>query len=174
MRRLSRRRIIGMPPAAVLALWFAAAILGLAGLVAGVRLYLRRRLWRWRGSPPPDLTVRIYYDGVCNLCTNSSGIVEQWLGPECVTRLPLQTEEARSKGYGGDLVAEFERGGKTRVFSAERAWLELLRYGPPEVSWLGRARRFPPVRWVVAGVYRVVAYNRLRWFGRRTCELPKK
>lgn len=115
----------------------------------------------------------VLFDGECGLCDRSV----QWLlrhDPRGVlTFAPLAGEAARRFVPRGDydtvvLVEHDERG--ARLYERSRAAFRIWRAlggGWRVLSWL----RFLPA-WLTDVPYRVVARNRLRWFGKIACRVP--
>jgi len=115
---------------------------------------------------------RLYYDGECNLCHSSQLRVVRWArasGQELETDI-LQSAEAQAKGYGDAMALEADG----EVLFAEQAWLRLARLAPGFVGWVAPLLASRGLRPLVRLGYRLVERNRLRWFGRRTCEIPKR
>jgi predicted DCC family thiol-disulfide oxidoreductase YuxK len=111
---------------------------------------------------------KLYYDDECNLCYRSKLTVEHWAEKRHLALIvkPLQSEEAKQKGYQGTLVLEADR-----VYYAEEAWLKMLTIAPWYLRWLAPLGSFPPLRWVVRKIYRLVDRYRFKWFGKRQCSL---
>jgi predicted DCC family thiol-disulfide oxidoreductase YuxK len=117
----------------------------------------------------------VLYDGECGLCDRTV----QWLlrhdHREVLRFAPLQGEVARPFTGGAtefDTMVFVEREGEaTRVSQRSRAMFRILaRIGGPWriLSWL----RFLPSG-LTDLFYRLVAANRIRWFGRvDACRLP--
>jgi predicted DCC family thiol-disulfide oxidoreductase YuxK len=107
----------------------------------------------------------LFYDGGCNLCHQGKLRVEQWARRAGVNlRVEvLQSAEAVGKGYGDAMVLEV--GGRP-LFGAD-AWIETMKIAPFPFRlalWLPR----PLLRFG----YGLVARNRYRIFGRRSCPIP--
>ncbi len=115
---------------------------------------------------------RLYYDGGCNLCHTSQLRAERWAkryGQELVA-MPLQSAEAQDKGYNtGAMVLEADR-----VYTAGDAWIKLLSIAPWPLRLLYILARIPGLRQLIHLGYAVVDRYRLKWFGTRTCELPRR
>ncbi len=56
-----------------------------------------------------------------------------------------------------------------REWRGVAAWAEMTRWGPWPIRVLGALSRVWPFSSVAAGVYVIIARNRYRWFGRRSC-----
>lgn len=113
---------------------------------------------------------KLFYDGECNLCYSSQLRVGQWAHRADVPLdiLTLQSEEAKSKGYGTTMVLETGEG----VFYGFEAWLKVFQLAPMPLrlmQWLGKSR---PTKALARGFYWVIASLRYRLFGRRSCTLP--
>lgn len=114
---------------------------------------------------------RLYYDGECNLCHSSQLRVVRWAraaGQPLETDI-LQAPEAQAKGYGAAMALEADG----EVHFAEEAWLKLARLSPGFVGWIAPFLSTRALRPLVRLGYGIVERNRLRWFGKRTCEIPK-
>lgn len=115
---------------------------------------------------------KLYYDGECNLCHGSQLQVVKWAnksGQEIETEI-LQSQEALDKGYTGDaMVLEAEK-----TYSAENAWLRLMRVAPWYLRWVGWMGQVPGIHQLLGLGYRVVAKYRKKWFGVRACPLPPR
>ena len=116
----------------------------------------------------------LLFDGVCNLC---NGVVQFVLthDPHGSVQFASQqsafgqrTMQIRGlTGIEGVVLLEGER-----VYTHSDAALRLLSYLPAPLGWLSSLRVIPkPVREIV---YRFIARNRYRLFGKReTCMLPR-
>lgn len=122
----------------------------------------------------------VLFDGVCNLCNGVvSFLVER--DPHAILRFAsLQSEAARAalRGVAGPLAAD--DGGRPasivlveggRVYRESTAALRTTRH--LRGAWPGLAILLVVPRPIRDGVYRWVAQNRYRWFGRTdTCRVP--
>ncbi len=119
----------------------------------------------------------VLYDGECGLCDRSV----QW----CLRRdharvlryAPLQGETAAPwrdpKATTFDTIVFVARqpNGQLRRFERSRAAFEILRRVGGGWSWLAWFRYLPA--WLTDLPYRLIAVNRIRWFGRvDACRLP--
>ena len=127
--------------------------------------------------PQPDPSARIIiFDGICNLCSAGAGFLERHQANPPFELIPMQTIKGTAILVEHGLDPEdpttflvFDRG---RPFIEADAWIHV-------VSALGgfwrliHAGRIVPRPWRNA-LYRLLARNRYRWFGRRTtCYLPR-
>ena len=116
----------------------------------------------------------MFFDGECNVCNASVDFILKHDRLGRFLFAPLQGETAREllpplPANRGDwfVVLLDERGVSTRTDAALRVAARLD--GPWRL--LSLARWVP--RWLRDGVYRLVAHNRYRVFGRReTCRVP--
>lgn len=145
----------------------AAAVLCVAEIVAGLR---GRRGPRWVPSRwtvgGPALT--ILYDAHCRLCAASRARLERWATADRIRFVPIQDPEAQALAPGktaADLQGEMHVVEDGRVYGGADGWFRILRLAPMELAWLRAAPRF-----LATAVYRVIARNRYRWFGRIDCE----
>lgn len=127
--------------------------------------------------PRPDFNARIIiFDGICNLCSAGAGFLERHQASPPFELTPLQTIKGKAILIEHGLDPEdpttllvLDRG---RRFTEADAWIHVI-------SALGgfwrliQAGRIVPRPWRNA-LYRLIAGNRYRWFGRRTtCYLPR-
>lgn len=118
----------------------------------------------------------LFFDGDCAFCSASVRRVARLDRRERISFAPLQGELARKSGLtrhaaadGGTMVLLREPDGG--VFLESDAVIELAR---AIGGWwrVFTAARVIPKGWR-DGVYRWIARNRFRWFGREdTCEMP--
>ena len=110
----------------------------------------------------------ILFDGVCHLCNGMVRFVLRRDAAGVFDFAPLQGEFARGR-FNLDSLVLLDAG---KVYAAEDAVLRILarlRWPWPLVA---RIARLAP-RAVRSWVYRLVARNRYRWFGKHeTCALP--
>ncbi|MCC7467433.1 MAG: thiol-disulfide oxidoreductase DCC family protein [Saprospiraceae bacterium] len=118
----------------------------------------------------------LLFDGVCNLCNASV----QWVlvrDKKGIFRFAaLQSEFGKQLMEANGLSSEtFDSvvvvsGG--RVLTHSDAPLEIVRLLGGAWSWLYVFRWIP--RWLRDGIYRLIARNRYRWFGKKeACMLPR-
>lgn len=115
----------------------------------------------------------LYYDGGCNLCHTSKLQAEAWAER---SGRPLEvdvlvSDAALAKGYGGQEMI-LEADGK--VFRAAEAWLKLMEIAPWYLRWVAFVARLAPIGWLAKKGYEVVARNRIKWFGSRECQIPRR
>ncbi len=110
----------------------------------------------------------ILFDGVCNLCNRSVDFVLKRDRQKQFYYVSLQSEEGKKlvERYriplDTDSVILIRN---TKVFTESEAAIEIARMLPVPWKWLS-ILRFLPRRWR-DGLYRWVARNRYRWFGKR-------
>jgi predicted DCC family thiol-disulfide oxidoreductase YuxK len=116
----------------------------------------------------------IFFDGVCVVCNRFVDVVLRADRRNVFHFAPLQGETARallpsrpSHPAAWSLLYLDERG----LHDESDAWLEVHRRLGGGWAFLGLLRIVP--RWIRNPVYRVIARNRYRWFGRRrVCRVP--
>lgn len=117
----------------------------------------------------------VIFDGVCNLCEASVNFIIA-RDPQAIFRfVPSQTplgralqEHYRINTESLDTVVLIRDG---RVYTESTAAAEIAREFDGPWRWLAAIRYVPrPLR---DGVYRLIARNRYRWFGRKqVCLIP--
>jgi predicted DCC family thiol-disulfide oxidoreductase YuxK len=116
----------------------------------------------------------IFFDGVCNMCNSFVNLILRVDRRQQFLFAPLDGETARKllppladDPAKWSMVYVDESG----IHDQSDASLQVYRrLGGP--WWLLSLARFVP-RWIRNPVYRVIARNRYRWFGKRdTCRLP--
>jgi predicted DCC family thiol-disulfide oxidoreductase YuxK len=127
--------------------------------------------------PRPDINARIIiFDGICNICSAGAGFLERHQASPPFKLIPMQTIKGKSilveHGLDPEDPTTFLVLDRGRRFTECAAWIHV-------VSALGgfwrliHAARIVPRPWR-NGMYRLLARNRYRWFGRRTtCYLPR-
>ena len=124
-----------------------------------------------------DVNTRIIiFDGICNLCSAGAGFFERHQASPPFALIPMQTGEGKAILIEHDLDPDDPTtflvldGG--RCFTEADAWIHVV----SEIGGLWsliHAMRIIPRSWRNA-LYRIIARNRYRWFGRRsTCYLPR-
>jgi predicted DCC family thiol-disulfide oxidoreductase YuxK len=108
---------------------------------------------------------KLFYDGSCNLCHQSSKRISSWAvrAGQPLDVLTLQDPEAQQKGYSEQMVLEADG----RVYFAAEAWLRLMALAPWYLRWVALFRHTPPTRWLATTFYNFVARYRHFWLGRR-------
>lgn len=110
------------------------------------------------------------FDGLCNLCSGGAGWLERHQGEPPFHLVPMQSELGRrllvQHGYDPDDPLTFLVLDDDRCLTQSDAWIHL-------VAAAGGAWRLVHVVRVIPRtlrdlVYRLIARNRYRWFGRRT------
>ncbi|RIJ48209.1 DUF393 domain-containing protein [Maribellus luteus] len=110
----------------------------------------------------------ILFDGVCNLCNYSVDFVLKRDRQKQFYYVSLQSEEGKKLvehyriSLDTDSVILIRN---TKVFTESEAAIEIARMLPVPWKWLS-ILRFLPRGWR-DGLYRWVARNRYRWFGKR-------
>lgn len=110
----------------------------------------------------------ILFDGVCNLCNHSLDFILKRDRKKQFYYVSLQSEEGKKlvEHYriplDTDSVILIRN---TKVFTESEAAIEITRMLPAPWKWLS-ILRFLPLGWR-DGLYRWVARNRYRWFGKR-------
>lgn len=115
------------------------------------------------------------YDGDCGFCTHWINRIDGWSRPK-VSIAPYQTVDLEPYGVTAERadreVLYIDAGG--RVYGGAQAFARLLLTGRAAWRPVGVLLAVPPVRWVAAGVYRVVAKNRMRLpGGTAACAVPR-
>lgn len=107
------------------------------------------------------MTATVVFDGYCSLCTASVRFLDRWQKPGALEFVANPAPDQRT-------VTVIDRG---RTYTHSDASLQALRHLRWPWPLLRVAVLIPrPLR---NGMYRWVAANRYRWFGRRqTCALP--
>lgn len=116
----------------------------------------------------------VLFDGVCNLCNGTVDFMLKRDPKKQFRFVPLQTEQGeitRKKFSIQDEVDSVILIHKEEVFYESDAVLEIARLLPAPWKW-AVVFKIVPVNWRNA-VYRWIARNRYRWFGKRKeCRLP--
>ena len=116
----------------------------------------------------------LLFDGVCNLCnsvvqfvlTYDKSAIVQFASQQSAFGQRTMRERGLS-GIEGVVLIEGER-----VYTHSDAALRLLSYLPAPLSWLSNLRVIPKALREI--VYRFIARNRYRLFGKReACLLPR-
>jgi predicted DCC family thiol-disulfide oxidoreductase YuxK len=127
--------------------------------------------------PRPDINARIIvFDGICNLCSAGAVFLERHQASPSFDLIPMQTIEGKAvlaeHALDPENPATFLVLDRGRPFTESDAWIHV-------VSALGGVWRLIHVARIVPrpwrnGMYRLLARNRYRWFGRRTtCYLSR-
>ena len=137
-----------------------------------------------RNSPPgrdPAVSMEtdtriVVFDGLCNLCTGGARWFERHPATPPFLLVPMQSDSGRvllaQHGYDPDDPLTFLVLDGRQCLTQSVAWIHLIVAAGG--GWrLTRATRVVPRAWRDY-VYRLIARNRYRWFGRRqTCYLPQ-
>lgn len=126
----------------------------------------------------PESPPTVFFDGGCVLCHRSVAFLMRRDRAGRLRFAPLQGETARrllspaeiDAGREGTVALHEPGAGRTSVRAA--AVLRALGYLPPPWRWLAPLAD-TPLRRPLDALYRFVARNRARWFGREeACALP--
>ncbi len=124
---------------------------------------------------PREIDATLVYDGDCAFCTRCVQLMERWL-PARPRVIPWQWADLAALGVtqaqAESSVQWVEPGVRRLAGAAAIARLLVLSGGGWAV--LGRLLQVPPMSWLAAGVYRLVAINRGRLpGGTAACALPQ-
>jgi predicted DCC family thiol-disulfide oxidoreductase YuxK len=114
------------------------------------------------------------FDGLCNLCSGGARWLEHHQADPPFRLVPMQSDLGRTllaeRGYDPDDPLTFLVLDGDRCLTQSDAWVHLM--AGAGGGWrLIQATRLIPRAWRDS-VYRLIARNRYRWFGRRnTCYL---
>ncbi|MGY1591708.1 thiol-disulfide oxidoreductase DCC family protein [Geodermatophilus sp. SYSU D00708] len=116
----------------------------------------------------------LVYDGDCGFCTRAAEVARRLLPPDAAVT-PWQSADLASLGVtparARREVLWVSRTG--RVAGGARAVAEALRAAGGPWAVLGVVLLVPPLSWAAAGVYRLVAANRMRLpGGTAACAVP--
>lgn len=118
----------------------------------------------------------VVFDGLCNLCSGGARWLEHHQGDPPFRLVPMQSDQGRelltAHGYDPDDPVTFLVLDAGQQFTQSNAWIYLV--AAAGGGWrLIHATRLIPRAWRDS-IYRLIARNRYRWFGRRnTCYLPQ-
>ncbi len=118
----------------------------------------------------------LVYDGDCAFCTRSIRAIERWARP-AVDFAPWQRLDLDQLGLTERQVTTAVRWIGPDGRCAHGAVALALTLGRGAAPWpaVGAAIRTPPLRWLAAAVYRVIAANRQRMpGGSAACALPPR
>jgi predicted DCC family thiol-disulfide oxidoreductase YuxK len=129
------------------------------------------------GSPSPPEHIGkpiIFFDGVCGMCNKFVNVILKADHKRQFLFAPLQGETARqllpplpTKPEDWSLIYLDEEGVHDQAYASLQIYRRL-----GGVWWLLSLGRFLP-RFVLKPVYRLIARNRYKWFGRQAeCRLP--
>jgi predicted DCC family thiol-disulfide oxidoreductase YuxK len=132
----------------------------------------------WLRAVSMDTPDRIVvFDGLCNLCTGGARWFERHPGKPPFLLVPMQSDRGREllakHGYDPDDPLTFLVLDGRQCLTQSDGWIHLIVAAGG--GWrLMHAARIIPRAWRDS-VYRLIARNRYRWFGRRqVCYLPGK
>lgn len=157
--------------AALLGLGFVHYGFALAGalLFAALEILARGKpepRWLPAGWPVDATPMTVVYDATCRLCVGTKKRLARWKTP--FTFVAAQSDEAKALLPGTsleDLLGQMHVVEDGKVYGGAEGWRRIMRRGPLYACWLGW---LTPL-WLAGPVYRRVARNRYKWFG-RTCE----
>ena len=118
----------------------------------------------------------VVFDGVCNLCSGGARWLQHHQSDPPFALVPMQSDRGRTlltqHGYDPDDPLTFLVLDGDQCLTQSDAWIHLV--AAAGRGWrLVHAARVIPRAWRDL-VYRLIARNRYRWFGRRTtCYLPR-
>ncbi|HWW82635.1 MAG TPA: DCC1-like thiol-disulfide oxidoreductase family protein [Vicinamibacterales bacterium] len=118
----------------------------------------------------------VVFDGLCNLCTGGARWFEHHPAKPPFLLVPMQSDRGRAflaqHGYDADDPLTFLVLDGRQCLTQSDAWIHLIVAAGG--GWrLVHAARVIPRPWRDS-VYRLIARNRYRWFGRRqVCYLPQ-
>lgn len=116
----------------------------------------------------------VVFDGLCNLCSGGAQWLEHHQAEPPFRLVPMQSDLGRTllvqHGYDPDDPLTFLVVDGSQSLTQSDAWIHLI--AAAGGGWrLIHATRIIPLAWRDS-VYRLIARNRFRWFGRRdTCYL---
>jgi predicted DCC family thiol-disulfide oxidoreductase YuxK len=116
----------------------------------------------------------VFFDGVCNLCNASVQFILKRERSSVLCFAPLQGETFRALEIPGkellpDSIVLFENG---KLYTESAAVLRIARRLSFPWRWLALPGWLLP-RFVRDPIYRLIARNRYRWFGKKdVCYLP--
>jgi predicted DCC family thiol-disulfide oxidoreductase YuxK len=117
----------------------------------------------------------VVFDGLCNLCSGGARWLQAHPSEPPFQLIPMQSDFGRSlliqHGYNPDDPLTFLVVDGERYLTQSDAWIHVV--AAAARGWrLIYVARVIPRAWRDA-IYRLIARNRYRWFGRRTaCYLP--
>jgi predicted DCC family thiol-disulfide oxidoreductase YuxK len=118
----------------------------------------------------------VVFDGLCNLCSSGARWLERHQSKPPFRLVPMQSDPGRAlltqHGYDPDDPLTFLVLDGSHCLTQSDAWIHLVAAAGGWRRLVG-ATRVIPRAWRDS-VYRLIARNRYRWFGRRqTCHLPQ-
>lgn len=117
------------------------------------------------------------FDGFCNLCSGGARWVQRHRIEPPFQLVPMQSDAGRAlltqHGYDPDDPLTFLVLDGERCLTQSDAWIHLVAAAGGTWRLIHATRLIPRV--IRDSVYRLIARNRYRWFGRRTsCYIPDK
>jgi predicted DCC family thiol-disulfide oxidoreductase YuxK len=117
----------------------------------------------------------ILFDGLCNLCSGGARWVQRHRIEPPFRLVPMQSDVGRAllaqQGYDPDDPLTFLVLDGDRCLTQSDAWIHLVAAAGGGWRLIHATRVIPRV--LRDSVYRLIARNRYRWFGRRTtCYIP--
>lgn len=112
----------------------------------------------------PDTSKRtVYFDDECELCESSAKKVRDEIGAHIIGASEESSKFIDKNALMRDVHAMDENGEMHRGMDAV---IVILRWHP-QGRFIAPILALPGIKQIGAGVYRVVAANRHRWFGKR-------
>lgn len=116
----------------------------------------------------------VVFDGICNLCSGGAKWLQRHQGEPPFHLVPMQSDRGRTllaqSGHDPDGPLTFLVLDGEQRFTQSDAWIHLVAAAGGGWRLIHMARIVP--RALRDSVYRLIARNRYRWFGRRkTCYL---
>ena len=157
-------------------------------MLVGDAVFLSDRVWRaverrvagpaYAGSMNAVATPTLVFDGDCAFCTSSVGWIKRWCRP-AVRFVPWQQLDLEAHGLTQEQVTSAVQWLRPRtsakpVPSGAAAIGRMLLRARWPFRPVGALMLVPPVSWLAAGVYRLIAQNRYRLpGGTPACAVPK-
>jgi len=168
--RLETAILVALLAAGLMSPWAtgaAALFFAACEIAAGLR---RAPAPRWVPSawPAVGTTMTVLYDSTCALCAGSKRRLESWRTASSLRFVAIQTPEAKALLPGipeGQLLGAMHVIEDGRVTSGADGWFRIMRAAPLWMAWISW---ITPL-FLARPVYRLIARNRYRWFG-RVCE----
>lgn len=116
----------------------------------------------------------VVFDGLCNLCSRGAMWFQRHPSTPPFELIPMQSDQGHTllsqQGYDPDDPLTFLVQDGERYFAQSDAWIHLVAAAGGWWRLIQIARVIPQV--LRDSIYRLIARNRYRWFGRReTCYL---
>lgn len=112
----------------------------------------------------------VVFDGLCHLCSGGAKWLQHHQGEPPFQLVPMQSDHGRTllaqHGYDPDDPLTFLVLDGKRCLTQSGAWIHLVAATGGGWRLVHAGRVIPPL--LRDSVYRLIARNRYRWFGRRT------